>query len=271
LTGPGARGLLGEWARGQADPDTAPDRPRTRPGAIDAKESRPVPQFPGSADSSVIHMLALSEWKPDDLVKALAFFGAALAFIVGLVQYRRAQQWKRAEWVAQEMKGLFGDPLVQAALLMIDWGSRRIPLYPDRKEESERYVPLTNEAVAKALMIHDDRPDGFSDLEANIRAAFDKALDGFERFHAYVDTGLVELSDLRPYLKYWAIQLCRPRTPRPNEHRLARLAAYMDRYGYEGAHDLLKRIAAAERVVVADAVAQPSAAGSAPSGPGQPS
>ena len=212
-------------------------------------------------------MLSLSEWKPDDFLKAILFLGAAIAFIVGLAQYRRAQHWKRVEWVAQEMKGLFGDPIVQAALLMFDWGSRRIPLYPDRKEDSDRYVSMTNEVVANALMIHDDRPDGFSQLEADIRAAFDKALDGFERFHSYVDTGLVELSDLRPYLKYWAVNLCRPRHPRPNEHRLVRLTAYMNRYGYEGALDLLKRIAAAEGIVAAAAAAQAAATDPAPSGP----
>jgi hypothetical protein len=194
----------------------------------------------------VMRMLTLSEWKPDDLVKAIAILGAAVAFIIGLVQYKRAQQWKRAEWVAQEMKNLFEDPIVKAALMMIEWGSRRILLYPDRQEERDRYISLTNEAVARALMTHDDRPDGFSELEADIRAACDKLLDGLERFDSYVHTGLVTLSDLRPYLKYWAVLLCRPRGPRPNEHRLARLTGYMDRYGYEGAHDLLKRIAASQ-------------------------
>src|SRR5438270_7219372 len=103
--------------------------------------------------------------KSDDLLKLLVLLGAVVAFVVGLAQYRRAQHWKRVEWVAQEMKGLFADPTVQAALLMFDWGSRRIPLYPDRKEESERSVPLTNEVVAQALLIHEDRPDGFSQLE----------------------------------------------------------------------------------------------------------
>jgi hypothetical protein len=198
-------------------------------------------------------MPLLATWTADEVVKAAALLGAAAAFVVGLMQYRRAQHWKRVEWVAQEMKSFLDDPLVQAALLMMEWGSRRIPLYPDRQEEKDRYVPLTNEDVAKALILHDDRPDGFSDLEVDIRAAFDRALDGLERFHAYVDTGLVKLRDLRPYLKYWAVLLCRPRSTRTAEHRLARLAAYMDRYGFDGAHDLLKRIAAAE----------PSAAGSA--------
>jgi hypothetical protein len=188
-------------------------------------------------------MLSLIEWKPDDLLKALVLLGAVLAFIVGLVQYRRAQHWKRVEWVAQEMKGLFGDPVVQAALQMFEWGSRRIPLYPDRKEESERYVRLKNEIVADALLPHEDRADGFSDQEMDIRAAFDRLLDGLERFHSYVVTGLVELRDLQPYLKYWAVSLCRPRAA---EHRVARLKAYMQRYGYDGALDLLERIAAAQ-------------------------
>jgi hypothetical protein len=84
-------------------------------------------------------------WKPEDLLKAIALVGAAIAFAIGLVQYRRAQQWKRAEWVAQEMKQLFSDPIVQAALMMIDWGSRQILLYPDRENIEERFVPLTNE------------------------------------------------------------------------------------------------------------------------------
>lgn len=200
-------------------------------------------------------MLALTDWKPTDLLQVLTLIGAGFALIVGLLQYRRAQQWKRAEWVATEMKELFGDPQVQAALRLLDWAAQRVLLYPDRTEESDRYVLLTNEAVAKALMHHDDRPDGFSQLEADIRVAVDRALDGFERFHSYVDTGLVELSDLRPYLKYWALKLFRAKTPRPADHRIARLLAYMESYGYDGAIDLLRRIAAAE-----PAPAKPAAA-----------
>jgi hypothetical protein len=212
-------------------------------------------------------MFSLGEWKPDALLQALILLGAALAFIIGLVQYRRAQHWKRVEWVAQEMKGLFSDPIVQAALRMFEWGSRRIPLYPDRKEESDRYVLLKNEIVADALLLHDDRPEGFSDQEADIRAAFDRFLDGLERFHSYVATGLVELSDLRPYLKYWAVTLCRPRSPRPKEHRLVRLTVYMKRYGYDGALELLERIAAAEPTGATAAAAQTSATDTAPSAP----
>lgn len=197
-------------------------------------------------------MLALTDWISGNVLNLTALFGAAAAFVVGLIQYRRAQHWKRVEWVAQEMKAHFDDPVVRAAMLMMDWGTRRIPLHPDRQDENQRHVRLTNEIVAKALMHHDARPDGFNDQEADIREAFDRALDGLERFHSYLVTGLVELDDLRPYLKYWAVTLLRPRNPRPEDHRLARLLAYMRSYGFDGALDLLERVAAAERGLAAE-------------------
>ena len=92
-------------------------------------------------------------------------------------------------------------------------------------------------------MDHDNRPDGFTPLEVDIRNAFDKALDGLERFHSYLETNLVELSDLAPYLKYWAVTIYRPRSPRAETHRISRLVTYMERYGYEGAASLLQKVA----------------------------
>lgn len=185
-------------------------------------------------------MPTLSEWKPDDVLKAIALLGAAIAFTIGLIQYRRAQQWKRAEWVAQEMKGLFGDPLVQAALMMVDWGATNVVLYPERPEDS-RSIWLTDADIAEAMRPHEDRQDGFSADEARIRASFDRFLDGVERFHSYMDTGLVTADDLRPYLKYWAGHVCRHHDP-DVENRLVQLRRYMDRYGFAGSLALFKAI-----------------------------
>ena len=208
-------------------------------------------------------MLPLEQWKPDEILKAVALAGAVVAFVVGLLQYRRGQQWKRAEWVAQEMKQLFGDPVVQATLLMIDWGSRRVPLFPDRAKPEERIVFLTNHDVARALMPHEARQgdNGFSDIEVEIRAAFDRTLDGIERFHSYVATGLVETNDLQSYLRYWARMITGPSRPPDgdDEDRLERLRAYMQKYGFEGGLELLRTIAAAE-----GGVAAPSRVGSLP-------
>src|SRR5207253_10623044 len=107
-------------------------------------------------------MFEFKNWSPDDFFKAVALVGAIVAFIVGLLQYRKAQQWKRAEWVAQEMKQLFNDSVVRSVLLMIDWGARRIALYPESKIESERYLCLTDGDISRALMSHEERPNGFT-------------------------------------------------------------------------------------------------------------
>jgi hypothetical protein len=50
---------------------------------------------------------AAAELLVNQLDLALTFVGvcgAAVAFVIGLRQYKRAEQWKRAEFIAAEMK-----------------------------------------------------------------------------------------------------------------------------------------------------------------------
>jgi predicted Rdx family selenoprotein len=178
-------------------------------------------------------------WTPEDILTAVALIGAGIAFVFGLLQYRKGQQWKRAEWVAQEMKQLFADPLVQATLLMIDWGKREVRLYPERKKESDQYVFVTATEVTAALLSHRVREGIFTAQEARIRDAFDRFLDGLERFNSYEQTKLVSIDDVHPYLKYWADRIC----AEPSNDRLTQLKEYMNTYGYSGAYALLRKIA----------------------------
>ena len=185
--------------------------------------------------------LDLNTWKADDLLKAVALLGALFAFIVGLVQYRKSQRWKRAEWVAQEMKTVFADPLVQAALSLIDWSSIEIrKIFPSRAKESGRSEILSNKQINKALRPHWER-SAFTPLEADIRAAFDHLFDGLERFESYYATGLVRKSDLRPYLRYWARKICD--TEATKGHRAHHVRAYMKAYEFRGAVRLLAGLA----------------------------
>jgi len=63
------------------------------------------------------------------LISIAAYFGGLAAFSVGLIQYRRADYWKRCEFLAREMKEFFADPKVGLSMTMIDWGVRRIKLF----------------------------------------------------------------------------------------------------------------------------------------------
>jgi len=175
----------------------------------------------------------------DDELKIAALVGTAAAFFAGLFQYRKTQQWKRVEWVAQEMKVLMDSPLVQSALVMIDWNARKVFLNPDGVTHEERFVRVNDDMVSVALRTHDDG-DRFTPEEVSVRGAFDQLLDGIERFSSYECTGLVKVSDIQPYLQYWADNICRPHGN--SEKRLDALHAYMKRYGYHGARRLLTRI-----------------------------
>src|SRR2546429_1260550 len=66
-------------------------------------------------------------------------FGTACALVFGYFQYRKADRWKRAEFLAKEMKGFFSDPDVRNVLMMIDWAERRINLLLIDNKNSKRY------------------------------------------------------------------------------------------------------------------------------------
>lgn len=178
----------------------------------------------------------------DNQVKLLALVGAFVAFIIGLFQYRKAQRWKRSEWIAQEMKDFFADPLVKTALQLLDWGSRSVELFRDREKGEERFVIVTDDDLARALAFHSDRPTGFTESEAALRDLFDHFLDRIERINSFVEAGLVSVEDIRPYLDYWAGNVVSARVGDARVKRLVQLRQYIRHYGFSGVEALFARL-----------------------------
>ncbi len=187
------------------------------------------------------------EWKAENTLSLIALAGGLIAFLISLWQYRKAQLWKRAEWIAQEMKAFFNDPMVQNTLIMVDWGKRRVQLFPQHEKYAERFVVVTDDDIKMALMPHEER-QGFTESEAAIRDCFDKFLDGLERYSSYVATELVEIKDLAPYLSYWCYHITQAKPEDATVKRLVQLKAYMARYGFNGASNLIKKIAPMYRI-----------------------
>ena len=167
---------------------------------------------------------------------------ATVVFARGVVEYRNAQKWKRAEWVASEMKDFFQDPNVRNALTMLDWKDRRLPLLlaaPTRDTEKtfeyEEGMLLHALSSATRPQEHD-----YTDPELSIRDSFDRLLDAFERMDSFVQAGLVSPNELRPYLRYWLGIIADPTNPKKSSNVRARLWAYIDDYGYDGVQRLCK-------------------------------
>lgn len=188
----------------------------------------------------------------DDYLKILALLGASMAFGVGLLQYRRAQRWKRAEFLAQEMKDFFATARVRRALLLIDWGRREIQLLEDRPV-NESWVTVTREMQTMGLRPHVllDRTgsdsetftadkhkkgafrDGFTQPEAALRDCYDAFLDGLEKFGSYVKADLTDVSSLRPYIGYWIHEIASPTENADDAGWCAALLTYVSFYHFE--------------------------------------
>src|SRR5262249_4371901 len=140
----------------------------------------------------------------------LGVLGTVGAFWFGVVQYAKAEKWKRTEFLAGEMKGFFDDPDVRSVLKMIDWAPRRINLFHSEDTDPEHYPVVSRELQISALVPHtlwvgsglgeegasslqtgDIESTGvggrtFSQDEAKIRDSYDNFLDRLELFGTYV-------------------------------------------------------------------------------------
>lgn len=182
---------------------------------------RPSPPINSKQPMLGNHTMSADDWKT--LIDAATFFGAAIAFFVGLKQYRRGQQWKRAEFLAREMKELFSDVKCNNALMMIDWAEREIPLGAFLMPPDPTPVAVTYQQQSQALRPHTYSGSANSDCEAaqissgssvdgnyqfggdetRIRDCYDGLLDRLDRIGGHLSRNLVTMDELRPYIGYY--------------------------------------------------------------------
>jgi hypothetical protein len=191
------------------------------------------------------------------LLTVAGYLGSFVLLLIGVLTYLRTEKWKRAEFLANEMKEFFSNSRVQKALLLIDWGCRNIQLLEDRPADQSRVV-VTRQMQTMALRPHilmerasslieysgsdvetfvtDEAMSavGFTQPQAAIRDCYDAFLDGLERFASYARTGLIDIGSLQPYIGYW-IDNIYSRTDDPDDAAwCAALLTYMRFYQFDG-------------------------------------
>ncbi|HEX6648794.1 MAG TPA: hypothetical protein VF075_04630 [Pyrinomonadaceae bacterium] len=195
------------------------------------------------------------------IASTLGVGGAIVAFSFAVFQYRRAESWKRTEFIAKEIKDFESDPLIQNALLMIDWGSRRINLFLYSNPTHDQLVKITREVQWKALLPHpikrqfpdyrtftateeqqeskDNHKKIFTNEEAKIRDTYDALLTRLDRFATFIDSGLISARELKPFIIYWVNAITENNHPEDTAWRFT-LLAYINFYGYSGVKNLLR-------------------------------
>ncbi|MFN0139533.1 MAG: hypothetical protein ACKVQW_05550 [Pyrinomonadaceae bacterium] len=202
------------------------------------------------------------------VVSFFGFIGAISAVGLAIFQYRKSAKWKRMEFIANEVKEFESDPVVQNALLMIDWGTRKINLNNVSDPEESDYTLIEREDQWKALLPHPlkDRTKNpqyespkfvlkdsgkqesdsankvrFAVEEAKIRDTYDVFLTRLDRFFTFIDADLIDSAELRPFINYWIDAITENAEPEKDAKWRFALLAYIKFYDYSGVESLLKK------------------------------
>ena len=186
------------------------------------------------------------------IVSIIGLGGTFIAAVIAVRSFIRTEQWKKAEFLAHEMKEFFANEQVRTALTLIDWGARDVKLL-DQQAVNKGKVFVTRQMQVRALLPHtlksmasdavvfhvdpvaeneDERY--FSSAEAAIRDCYDTFLDGLETFSSYVQTELISIDNLRPYLEYWIDDIHAETKDADDAAWSAALATYITFYRFQG-------------------------------------
>lgn len=163
-----------------------------------------------------------------EILKILSGPVAAIGLCVGLWQYGRAQRWKKAEFVAGQIKDFEANVLVRRAMKMLDFRDSHFVA-------DGRTIHFNGDILARALPYESLVPESPPD-EAEIRLAFCDFFDGLERLYHFVEAGLITADHLKPYLPYWFRRFttthCKPQA------FVDSIWTFIDGYEYAGVREL---------------------------------
>lgn len=168
-----------------------------------------------------------------------AFSITFLLFIKGVYEYTKAQQWKKAEFVASEIKAFYSDFDIKRALMMLDWNSNELDLKPNEMEGKQK-LHFDDVLITSALHTHKVRP-AFSAEEVLIKGVFDTFFDRLIMFDNYIETGLIATKDIKPYLIYWIKILADNQNHRKSNAVRTQIWLYIDEYGFNRVRDFCSR------------------------------
>jgi hypothetical protein len=203
------------------------------------------------------------------VVSFFGFIGAISAFGFAIFQYRKSAKWKKLEFIANEVKEFESDPVIRNALLMIDWGERKINLDPVSGVEESDLITVEREDQWKALLPHPlknrknypnyqstkfgggglensravkegKNAPRFRPEEAKIRDTYDVFLTRLDRFYTFIDAKLIDAEDLHPFIKYWLDAITENTEPENDAEWRCTLLSYIIFYKYSGVKLLLE-------------------------------
>lgn len=171
-------------------------------------------------------------------LKIGGFATTVILAVKAIDEYRRTQKWKKAEFVSKEVKEFLIDFNIKRALLLLDWNSNDLPI---AKEEiiGKDKIYFTDDLITSALKTH-LAVSGFTDEEVIIKSIFDVFFDRLSMFYKYIETGLINANDIKPYIIYWVKIFADNSSERKPAALKLQLWEYLEVYQYNDVKELCK-------------------------------
>lgn len=152
----------------------------------------------------------------EELIKIIPSSVTAIGLIVGLIQYRRAQVWKRMEFAASLVRRVASDNELTLAITFLDWRHRHFSTPEKYKVVSGGRLQFCHSHATMARVFsmssREILPEtGMLDLkqeEITLESMiyidiFDRFFEYLEEVHSFIEMGLVKKADVK-ILSYWA-------------------------------------------------------------------
>jgi hypothetical protein len=166
----------------------------------------------------------------EDPKELLTLILATAGGIFALWRWTIDQKWRRVQHAQSLVKNFLEKKNTIKAFEILDT-TGEVECESTYNSKMKEAIEITDEFLIGALSTFDQK-DGNDDREVIIRDIFDSYFDELNTFQSHIETGLVEIQDIQPYLEYWMLQLTgRGRVRGPAFGK--QTAKYLDFFGYK--------------------------------------
>ena len=159
------------------------------------------------------------------------------SLVVGLVQYKKAQDWKKSEFAARQLEMLHTEPMLMIATKALEWKKRDFPM-PAQYQGiyNTKTFHHSSADMERAMAPGTEEKQDVDMMEALYPDIFDKFFDHLKRMDHYIDVELFTIEDIDEVC-YWVDRVENPEFVEKKDL----FKTYLKAYGYEAVLKLMKR------------------------------
>lgn len=146
------------------------------------------------------------KWFADNAGVILPFAAGVVGGTFALWRWTIDQKWRRVQYAQKLIKQFLDNERVTEACQILDTVDETVTLKREDDPTKTCEIMITDDFLISALSTFCQKLENTSD-EQHIRHIFDTFFDGLSNFQNHVETGLIKVRDVKPYLEYWFAEM----------------------------------------------------------------